>query len=420
MSKVIVIGAGAAGMMAAVTAADAGHSVVVLEKNDRPGKKIYITGKGRCNVTNDCPPEDLLASVVSNPKFLYSAFYGFTSQDMMAFLEKEGLPLKVERGNRVFPASDKSSDVIKTLREAMARRGVKVLYETSVKSLMFSEDGEAVCGIVTEDGKKLSSDAVVIATGGLSYTSTGSTGDGYRLAAAAGHKVTETMPSLVPLNIKEAWCKDLQGLSLKNVRLQVKNGKKVLFEDFGEMLFTHFGISGPLVLSASARCGKFVGKKPLTAVIDLKSALHAEQLDVRILKDFEKYANKQFRNSLSDLLPNKMIPVIVALSEIDAYKQVNEVTKQERARLVSLLKGLTMEISGLRGYNEAVITRGGVSVREVNPSTMASKLKRGLFFAGEVLDLDALTGGFNLQIAWSTGYLAGLGIETIKENEDEF
>lgn len=420
MSKVIVIGAGAAGMMAAVTAADAGHSVVVLEKNDRPGKKIYITGKGRCNVTNDCPPENLLASVVSNPKFLYSAFYGFTSQDMMAFLEKEGLSLKVERGNRVFPASDKSSDVIKTLREAMARRGVKVLYETSVKSLMFSEDGKAVCGVETEDGKKLSSDAVVIATGGLSYTSTGSTGDGYRLAASAGHKVTETMPSLVPLNIKEAWCKDLQGLSLKNVRLQVKNGKKVLFEDFGEMLFTHFGISGPLVLSASARCGKFIGKKPLTVVIDLKPALHAEQLDARILKDFEKYANKQFRNSLSDLLPNKMIPVIVALSEIDAYKQVNEVTKQERARLVSLLKGLTMEIAGLRGYNEAVITRGGVSVREVNPSTMASKLKRGLFFAGEVLDLDALTGGFNLQIAWSTGYLAGLGIETIKENEDEF
>lgn len=420
MSKVIVIGAGAAGMMAAVTAADAGHGVVVLEKNDRPGKKIYITGKGRCNVTNDCPPEELLASVVSNPKFLYSAFYSFTSQDMMAFLEKEGLHLKVERGNRVFPASDKSSDVIKTLKEAMARRGVKVLYETAVKSLMFSEDGEAVCGVVTEDGKKLPSDAVVIATGGLSYTSTGSTGDGYRLAAEAGHKVTETMPSLVPLNIKEEWCRDLQGLSLKNVRLQVKNGKKVLFEDFGEMLFTHFGISGPLVLSASARCGKFIGKKPLNAVIDLKPALDAEQLDARILKDFEKYTNKQFRNSLSDLLPNKLIPVIVALSEIDAYKQVNEVTKQERARLVGLLKGLTMEISGLRGYNEAVITRGGISVREVNPSTMASKLKRGLFFAGEVLDLDALTGGFNLQIAWSTGYLAGLGIETMKENEDEF
>lgn len=421
MSKVVIIGAGAAGMMAAVTAADRGHDVIVLEKNDRPGKKIYITGKGRCNVTNDCPPEDLLANVVTNPKFLYSAFYSFTSQDMMRFLEKEGLPLKVERGSRVFPASDKSSDVIKTLKDAMSRRGVKVYYQTAVKELMFSEDGGSVCGVVTENGKTFVSDAVIIATGGLSYTSTGSTGDGYRLAAQAGHKVTETMPSLVPLNIKEAWCKQLQGLSLKNVRLQVKNGKKVLFEDFGEMLFTHFGISGPLVLSASARCGKFVGKKDLNIVIDLKPALSPEQLDVRILKDFEKYTNKQFRNSLADLLPNKLIPVIVSLSGIDAYKQVNEVTRAERAVLCGLLKGLTMTVDSLRGYNEAVITRGGVSVREVSPSVMASKFKRGLFFAGEILDLDAVTGGFNLQIAWSTGYLAGLGIEEmIKENEDEF
>lgn len=414
MSKVVIIGAGAAGMMAAIAAADAGHEVLVLEKNDRPGKKIYITGKGRCNITNDCPVEDLLANVVTNPKFLYSAFYSFTSQDMMAFLEKEGLRIKVERGNRVFPESDKSSDVIRTLKEAMTRRSVRVMYETAVGHLVFSEDGSAVCGVVTEDGRKLLADAVIIATGGLSYTSTGSTGDGYRLAAEAGHKVTETMPSLVPLNIKEEWCRQLQGLSLKNVRLQVKNGKKVLFDDFGEMLFTHFGISGPLILSASAYCGKLIGKKALDVVIDLKPALSAEQLDTRILKDFEKYTNKQFRNALSDLLPNKLIPVIVALSEIDAYKQVNEVTKAERMKLCGLLKGLTMRITGLRGYNEAVITRGGVSVKEVNPSTMASKLKAGLYFAGEVLDLDAVTGGFNLQIAWSTGYLAGRGIETDK------
>lgn len=407
MSKVIVIGAGAAGMMAALAAADRGHEVHVLEKNDRPGKKIYITGKGRCNVTNDCTVEELLQNVVTNPKFLYSAFYGFTSRDMMDFLEKEGLKLKVERGRRVFPVSDKSSDVIYTLREAMTQRKVAVHYCTEVKHLLFSEDETAVVGVRTTDGRNFTAEAVIIATGGLSYTSTGSTGDGYRLAAEAGHKITETSPSLVPLNIKENWCGRLQGLSLKNVRLQIKDGKKVLFEDFGEMLFTHFGISGPLVLSASALCSRQISKKTLEAFIDLKPALSLEQLDARILKDFEKYTNKQFRNALSDLLPNKLIPVIVELSEIDAYKPVNEVTRQERRRLGGLLKSLPMTVSGLRGYNEAVITRGGVSVREINPSTMASKLKDGLYFAGEVIDVDALTGGFNLQIAWSTGYLAG-------------
>lgn len=394
-------------MMAAVAAADRGHEVHVLEKNDRPGKKLYITGKGRCNVTNDCTVEELLQNVVTNPKFLYSAFYGFTSRDMMDFLEKEGLRLKVERGSRVFPMSDKSSDVIRTLKEAMERRKVFVHYCTEAKHLLFSEDQTAVTGVRTKDGADLTAESVIIATGGLSYTSTGSTGDGYRLAKEAGHKVTETSPSLVPLNIKEEWCSQLQGLSLKNVRLQVKDGRKVLFEEFGEMLFTHFGISGPLVLSASALCSRQISKKTLQAFIDLKPALSLEQLDARILKDFEKYTNKQFRNALSDLLPNKLISVVVELSGIDAYKPVNEVTRQERRSLVGLLKSLPLTISGLRGYNEAVITRGGVSVREVNPSTMASKLKEGLYFAGEVLDLDALTGGFNLQIAWSTGYLAG-------------
>ena len=407
----MIVGAGAAGMMAAVTAADCGHDVTVLEKNDRPGKKLYITGKGRCNITNDCPVEDLLSNVVTNSRFLYSAFYQFNSQDMMSFLESEGLKLKVERGKRVFPLSDKSSDVIQTLRQAMAKRKVVCCYGVQAAHLIFSDDGARVNGIKSSDGHFYPADAVIIAAGGLSYPSTGSAGDGYALAKEAGHQVTPTMPSLVPLNIEEPWCASLQGLSLKNVRLSVKDGKKVLFDDFGEMLFTHFGISGPLVLSAGAICLKQLNSKHLQVCIDLKPALTLKQLDERLLKDFEKYHNKQYRNALSDLLPNKLIPVIVDLSGIDPYKRVNEIQKEERHRLGALLKQMTMTAVGTRGYNEAIITRGGVSVKEVDPSSMASKLKQGLYFAGEVLDLDALTGGFNLQIAWSTGRLAGMNIK---------
>lgn len=400
-------------MLSAITAASAGHQVTVLEKNEKAGKKLFITGKGRCNVTNDCDVETLLNQVMVNKKFLYSAFYGFTSQDMMKLLEDGGLRLKVERGNRVFPQSDKSSDVIRTLCQMMDRHGVEVLYDHPVKDIIFDRTSEETCkikGVCLENGKKLYADNVIVATGGLSYPVTGSTGDGYAWAKEVGHDIKETSPSLVPLNIREEWVKEMQGLSLKNVKLTVFKGKKKIYDDFGELMFTHFGVTGPLVLSASAVCINHIDKG-LEAEIDLKPALDDAQLDSRLLKDFEKYNNKQFHNALGDLLPTKMIPVIIELSGIDPYKKVHMITREERQNLCYLLKHLRMHISGLRGYNEAVITRGGVAVKHVNPSTMESKLCRGLYFVGEVLDLDALTGGFNLQIAWSTARLAGLSIE---------
>lgn len=410
--KVVIIGGGAAGMLAAIAAAGNGHEVHVLEKNEKLGKKLFITGKGRCNVTNDCDVETLLKNVISNPKFLYSAFYGFTSQDMMALLEKAGLPLKTERGSRVFPVSDKSSDVIRTLEHEMRRLGVHIHLLCTVKSLGIT-DGCVQSVVCEKDGKTqtMEADRVIIATGGLSYKTTGSTGDGYMWARAAGHKVTETMPSLVSLNIKEPWCRELMGLSLKNVQVRFLSGKKVLYDDFGEMLFTHFGVSGPLILSGSAHVVQVLRKnKEVVISIDLKPALSPEQLDARVLRDFEANKNRQFCNSLSGLLPAKLIPVIVDLSGIDARKQVNEISREERQALVGLLKNLRATVASARDYNEAVITRGGVSVREVNPSTMESKLVTGLYFAGEVLDLDALTGGFNLQIAWSTAWAAGKAV----------
>lgn len=411
MSKVVIVGGGAAGMMAAIAAADKGHRVVLLEKNEKLGKKVYITGKGRCNVTNDSDVDHLLAHVVSNPKFLYSAFYSFDSSRMMEFLASEGLHLKTERGNRVFPASDKSSDVIRTLQRAMEKRQVEVRYHTEVTKVVVQND--RITGVeIRQKGKNqfLSGDAVVIATGGISYPSTGSTGDGYRFAGETGHEVTACYPALVPINIKESYCKELQGLSLRNVTLRIFEGKKCLFEEQGEMLFTHFGISGPLVLSASSMVG---GRdfSDLHMEIDLKPALPEEQLDDRILRDFSGMKNSYFKNSLSKLLPAKLIPVVVALSQIAPEKPVNEVTKQERRYLVKLFKGLPLTPEGPRGYNEAIITKGGVSVKDVNPATMESKHCKGLYFAGEVLDLDAVTGGYNLQIAWSTGYLAGISIE---------
>lgn len=410
MNKVIVVGGGAAGMMAAISAADSGAEVILIEKNEKLGKKVYITGKGRCNITNESDVENLLKNVRSNPKFLYSAFYTFDSYRMMDFLEGEGLKLKTERGNRVFPESDKSSDVIKTLKKALEKRKVKIVLNTKVLNI---EIKDGIChGVIVQSGDKSGSytaDKVIVATGGCSYQSTGSTGDGYRFAKDADIKVTKCYPSLVPFNINSDIPKRLQGLSLRNVKVTLSDKGKVLYEELGEMLFTHFGVSGPLVLSASTLAsGKDVSQMELS--IDLKPALSKEQLDERILRDFSENRNSYFKNSLSRLLPAKMIPVIIELSEIDEKKQVNNITKEERNRLVNLLKGLTFKVESLRGFNEAIITKGGVSVKEINPGTMEAKKVKGLFFAGEVLDLDAVTGGYNLQIAWSTGYLAGMEI----------
>lgn len=410
MNKVIVVGGGAAGMMAAISAADSGAEVILIEKNEKLGKKVYITGKGRCNITNESDVENLLKNVRSNPKFLYSAFYTFDSYRMMDFLEGEGLKLKTERGNRVFPESDKSSDVIKTLKKALEKRKVKIVLNTKVLKI---EIKDGIChGVIVQSGDKSGSytaDKVIVATGGCSYQSTGSTGDGYRFAKDADIKVTKCYPSLVPFNIGSDIPKRLQGLSIRNVKVTLSDKGKVLYEELGEMLFTHFGVSGPLVLSASTLAsGKDVSQMELS--IDLKPALSKEQLDERILRDFSENRNSYFKNSLSRLLPAKMIPVIVELSEIDEKKQVNNITKEERNRLVNLLKRLTFKVESLRGFNEAIITKGGVSVKEINPGTMESKKVKGLFFAGEVLDLDAVTGGYNLQIAWSTGYLAGMEI----------
>lgn len=410
MNKVIVVGGGAAGMMAAISAADSGAEVILIEKNEKLGKKVYITGKGRCNITNESDVENLLKNVRSNPKFLYSAFYTFDSYRMMEFLEGEGLKLKTERGNRVFPESDKSSDVIKTLKKALEKRKVKIVLNTKVLNIDIKY---GIChGVIVQSGDKSGSytaDKVIVATGGCSYQSTGSTGDGYRFAKDADIKVTKCYPSLVPFNIGSDIPKRLQGLSLRNVKVTLSDKGKVLYEELGEMLFTHFGVSGPLVLSASTLAsGKDVSQMELS--IDLKPALSKEQLDERILRDFSENRNSYFKNSLSRLLPAKMIPVIVELSEIDEKKQVNNITKEERNRLVNLLKRLTFKVESLRGFNEAIITKGGVSVKEINPGTMEAKKVKGLFFAGEVLDLDAVTGGYNLQIAWSTGYLAGMEI----------
>lgn len=411
MSNVIVVGGGAAGMTAAIAAAGAGHSVRLYEKNEKLGKKLFITGKGRCNVTNACDVEELLAGVVNNSRFLYSSFYGFTNQDMMELVERSGCPLKVERGNRVFPVSDKSSDVIKALADQMRDLGVEVHLNTPVNALAL-EDGR-VTGVRIRGGKEeVPADAVVVATGGLSYPTTGSTGDGFEFARQAGHRVTELSPALVPFNVKEVdLAKELQGLALKNVEVAVLDGKRELYREFGEMLFTHFGVSGPVLLSASSFCAKAIHKKPLTLVIDLKPALTEKQLDERILRDFGEAKNKQFKNTLNHLYPAKLVPVMIRLSGISPEKQVNEITKAERERLVELTKHFTMTLVSLRDYKEAIITQGGVSVKEINPSTMESKLVRGLYFAGEVLDLDAVTGGFNLQIAWSTGWAAGSKIE---------
>lgn len=415
MKKCIIIGGGAAGMFAAVTAASGGMKVSLWEKNEKLGKKLFITGKGRCNLTNNCETEALFQNVMTNSKFLYSAFYQFNSRDLMAFFETEGLRLKTERGNRVFPESDKSSDVIRTLERKLKQLGVSVELNRKAEKLIVEEN---ICrGVIDSGGRREEADFVLIATGGLSYASTGSTGDGYHMAEEAGHTLAMPRPSLVPMETEEDWCRELMGLSLRNVSVVLKKGKKKIYEDFGEMLFTHFGISGPLILSASARCGKLKDFQDVTLTVDLKPALTAEQIDGRLLRIFEENKNKQFRNSLGGLLPNKMIPVIIELSKIDPYKQVNLVSKEERAGLGCLLKHLEIHIRGLRGFNEAIITGGGIKVKEVNPGTMESKIIKGLYFAGEILDVDALTGGFNLQIAWSTAWLAAKNMLEVMENE---
>ncbi|MBQ6695918.1 MAG: NAD(P)/FAD-dependent oxidoreductase [Lachnospiraceae bacterium] len=409
MNKVIIIGGGAAGMMAAIAAADAGAQVTLYEKNEKLGKKLFITGKGRCNVTNAGDMENLFANVMTNEKFLYSAFYTYDNQAVMDFLEKAGCPLKVERGDRVFPVSDHSSDVIAAFQRELRKRDIEIELNCGVKELLLEEQEEdkRVVGVLLQNGKKVKADKVIVATGGISYASTGSTGDGYRFAENSGHKVTECKPSLVPFNIKESWCKDAMGVSLKNVSLRLVCGKKELYNGFGEMLITHFGISGPLALSASSH---YVSKAKgeTKCYIDLKPALTMEQLDKRVLRDFEESKNKQFKNALNHLFPVKLIPVMIELSGIHPDKKVNEITKEERKAFVELIKAVPLTIAGVRDFKEAIITKGGVSVKEVNPSTMESKKVTGLYFAGEVLDLDALTGGYNLQIAWSTGYLAGV------------
>lgn len=409
MSEVIVIGGGPAGMFAALFAARNGHKVTLIEKNEKLGKKLYITGKGRCNITNAGDMEDLFDHVVSNPKFLYSAFYSFDNQMVISFFEEHGLSTKVERGNRVFPVSDHSSDVIAALQRALLSQKVEILLYTKVERLLVEE--ECIKGVVLSNKKELYADAVIVATGGLSYPTTGSTGDGYRFAEESGHRIKNTTPSLVPFEVKENWCRGLQGLSLKNIRIAIKKEKKTVYDDFGEMLFTHFGVSGPVILSASAAIRPEEIEKGLSLFIDLKPALDEDTLDKRVLKDFEEAKNKQFKNAVSHLFPAKLIPVMIELSGIDPDKKVNEISKEERKAFVHLIKNLELTITGTRGFKEAIITKGGVSVKDVNPSTMESKLIRGLYFCGEVLDLDAYTGGYNLQIAWSTGYLAGISIE---------
>ena len=405
MSRVLIVGGGAAGLMAAWSAATVGAEVTVLERNQRPARKVMITGKGRCNVTNDTDLNGLISAVTGNGRFLYSAFSNFTSQDTMDFFENNGVPLKTERGNRVFPQSDKAIDIVDALVKAAKHSGVRILQE---RVTAVSAENGAVTGVRCESGKRFDADSVIVATGGLSYPLTGSTGDGYDIARALGHTVTELRPSLVPLNVAEGWCSDVQGLSLKNIGFSVyrKNESKPVYTDFGELMFTHFGLSGPVVLSSSAYISDPKSME-YKAVIDLKPVLSHEKLDERIIRDFEKYKNKDFINSLGDLLPRKLIPVVVRLSGIQPSAKVNQITREQRQHLAAVLKGLTLTVTGFRPIEEAIITKGGVALSEVSPKTMESRLVSGLYFAGEVLDADAFTGGFNLQIAFSTGYVAG-------------
>lgn len=405
MAKTIVIGGGAAGMMAAYAAAMCGNEVSLYEKNEKLGKKVYITGKGRCNVTNACETQDLFINIVTNPKFMYSPIYTFDNNMVQSFMEEWGCPLKTERGNRVFPQSDKSYDVINALIRAMRENNVDINLDSYVSDIL-TENGH-VTG-VRVNGCNIECDNVILATGGYSYPSTGSTGEGHTMASKLGHHITKCMPALVPFTAAEEWVKELQGLSLRNCGVTIYDGDHKIYEDFGELLFTHFGVSGPTVLSASSYAVDIIRKRPLRLVIDLKPALDEKQLDARILRDFEANINRKFMNSLDKLFPKSLIPVIIERSGIDAQCRVNEITRDKRQGLVKLIKNFDLTLTGLRGFNEAIITHGGVDVKEIDSSTMESKLIKGLYFAGEMIDVDAVTGGFNLQVAWSTGYLAGI------------
>ncbi|MBQ9390572.1 MAG: NAD(P)/FAD-dependent oxidoreductase [Lachnospiraceae bacterium] len=406
MNKVIIIGGGAAGLMSAVAAISNNSEVTIYEGNEKLGKKMYITGKGRCNLTNACDISEYFDNIVSNDKFLYSALYSFTNDDVIKFFEYNGCPIKIERGNRAFPVSDKSSDIIKTLEKYLRRNGVKIVLNTRVESVITKE--EKVSGVKLDAGNVDRCDRLIIATGGKSYQATGSTGDGYRFAKELGINVTPLRPSLVPLEAKEDYIRRLQGLSLRNVELTIYNNKKTVYKDFGEMLFTHFGVSGPLVLSAGSRIGELLEDgSNLNAAIDLKPALSYKKLEDRIIREIDANKNKEIKYLLSSLLPAKMVDVFIDLLNINKHLKLNEFTKNNRTDLINLLKAFPFTITGLRGFNEAIITQGGIDVSEINPSTMESKKIKGLYFAGEVIDIDALTGGYNLQLAFSTGHLAG-------------
>jgi predicted Rossmann fold flavoprotein len=417
MSKIGVIGGGPAGMMAAIVAARNGNEVHLFEKNEKLGKKLYITGKGRCNLTNACEIDELLKGILTNFSFLYSSFYNFSNEDTMTFFEECGVALKVERGSRVFPQSDHSSDIINALRKRLEKLKVSVHLNAEVKDIITEEVNNedikqtvALKGVRLSEGKEIRLDACIITTGGLSYPSTGSTGDGYEWAKRLGHQVTNLYPALVPMEVKEEDVKSIQGLSLRNVKVKIYDQSKVLYEEFGEMLLTHFGVTGPIILSASSVVGKILMERNLTLSIDLKPALSFEQLDQRILREIKENSNRQFKNGIGRLFPSSLAPVIIERSGISPEKVMNSVTKEERHEFVNIIKGFTMTLTGLRPIDEGIITKGGVNVKEVDTYSMESKLVKNLYFAGEVLDIDAITGGFNLQIAWSTGYLAGASV----------
>ena len=416
--KVVVIGGGPAGMLAAITASQNGNKVILIEKMESLGRKLLITGKGRCNITSSLPISDFIKNTPGNGKFLYSCYQKFTNEDIIKFLESEGLKDKEERGNRIFPITDKSQDVLNCFLKKLKKNKVEIHYNEKVEEILYKMSGnkKIVEGIKTKKGKILA-DKVILATGGKSYPLTGSTGDGYELVQKLGHTVTNIKPSLVPLEIYEhEICKNLQGLSLKNVSIEILDieKNKIIYKDFGEMLFTHFGVSGPIILSASAHLVRYKNmedkckNRKIKLTIDFKPALSEEKLEARILRDFSELKNKEYKNSLDKLLPQKLIPVIIEKSNINPHKKVNEITKEERKTLVNLLKRFTLEIKGLRSINEAIITSGGINIKEIDPKTMESKIVENLYFAGEIIDVDSYTGGFNLQIAYSTGYVAGL------------
>lgn len=413
--KVIVIGGGPAGMMAAITAAEAGNKVILLEKMERLGRKLLITGKGRCNITSSLPIDDFIQNTPGNGQFLYSCFKNYTNKDIIQFLKSQGLEVKEERGNRIFPVTDKSLDVLECFKKRLKELNVEIIYNVRVTEVM-RKNGQGNLQVKTEDNKLFDAQKIILATGGKSYPLTGSTGDGYEIAEKLGHTVTKIRPSLVPLECYDKnTSKSLQGLSLRNVKIELKNieNNKVIYEDFGEMLFTHFGVSGPTILSGSAHLVRYknidelLKNKKIILKIDFKPALSEEKLDERILRDFSEFKNKQFKNSLDKLLPQKLIPVIIEKSKINPDKKVNEISKQERKNLVKLLKNFELTISNFRPIDEAIITSGGINIKEINPKTMESKLVPGLYFTGEIIDVDSYTGGFNLQIAYSTGYTAG-------------